>query len=284
MADDGDRVESAANQQTDPAGQTNGQATPNAAAQPDPDKITLSRSEYEQLQRNASRVGGMQKYVDKIRGYGLESDEEIDQWGPRLKELKQRGYTPDVLAMLTDPRAAAQDDPGGSDSVDLESLLDQKFRERDERDWLSRHQETEKSMWREVDKMVGSLFNDKTPEHERQIAKNAFRAQVDSAYRQSFFPDDHPIASQRYRPLDQDSLSQAFTSFKDTWTKLRGSELTAIADAAAASPPKASSTAGSGGGQGKPQKSEPLTRKEMLEAKRQKVHATIQRAVSNAGA
>lgn len=208
-------------------------------------KHMLDVAEYETLRRNNERVRGLEGYYQAGGKIGIKSPQDFDRWA-RLNETAQKsGVDLDMLVeALANP--GRNDEPKPVTTADLEGnyltkadiakMLDEREHGVLAKTAHERAVESEKGL---LDKSLRDLFGTEYNDWERDAA--LYRIEQ----KRGLYPDSHPLHKDHLRPFDEPTLKPLLDAIKAERQKLKGGDLKAQGDAAAAG--KITTPAGSSG-------------------------------------
>lgn len=237
-----------------------------------PDSITLSRKEYDELSRSRSNFDGARPYMEGAQKIGIRDPKQFDEYGQLAGVLTKRGMTAAQVAKLLSDEGGADPAAGGDDKPLSRSELDAAIQKL-QKDFdgktakvgvMGDHKSAKASQEAIRTKILTSILGEKPNEAEKAMFELATEGWFEKNRR--FYPDGHPLQSEEFMPHDEASMEPLGKVLKDWRTNLAAANAVRAGDAVNAGRGRSTpSAAGASAPPGKPgEKPQTDTRRERL--------------------
>lgn len=200
--------------------------------------LSKAKEERDELAR---RVAGASRFYDaaKSRGFGKPEDFGVVD---RLKQVaEKRGVSFDKLAdYLALGDAGGDDDDAGGGKVDPEALAAMAAERaisavRQEQTMAAVKSSHESALGKErtlIESAVSDILGKNASEADTRLVKQLLAAEYTARRQDSLYPEDHPLASQAFKPLGDAEVGEIKKAVSELLGATKGRFMEKVADAA----------------------------------------------------
>lgn len=246
-------------------GQTNGTQTPNPAPAPaaaapaggtfapPAGQRLVSEQDYATFQRWGEQAKGAEGLLKRFKDAGFEKPDEFDKYAPKFRALKEKGYTPEALDILLDPRAGygePEEKPAKGaefDQAKIDEIVDKAVNQR-----LGKHeayQAHKSAMSKTPDRLTAAakeILGEDAGEFDIELWSEAIKSKLQP----EFYPEGHPLRNDEYAPPSDEAIKTVVAALKQ---KSEAHKASALANKGTAVRRSVASPASPNTGQGKPE-------------------------------
>lgn len=190
----------------------------------------VAEDEYGQAQRWRQQVEGSKQEFERYKS-------QFEPWKNVIDTFSKSGVDP---KNFTAAQTQLSGPTSGSASLDpqaIESAIEKRFAAFEQRmqkaDAMRSHESSMNAQRKALDKLVDDVVGEGADEATKKAVRGMAMGLYNENLQSNFYPNDHPLHQDAFAPLPDDKWAQFGSSVGDMYKALRGSQLGAVADAAA---------------------------------------------------
>lgn len=211
-----------------PVTQGNGQPSSGGGSAIPAGYTLVPEAEWGQAQRWKQQVEGSRQEFERYKS-------KYEPWTGAIETFSKSGIDPKSFA--AQQAQSGQTQGAAFDPKAIESAIEDRFKAFEQRmskaEAFRSHTATLESQKKALDKLVSDVVGDKADEKTKAAVRSMAIGMYNESLQSNFYPEGHPLHQEAFAPLPEEKFGQLGSSLGDLYKSLRGSQLGAIADAAA---------------------------------------------------
>lgn len=188
----------------------------------------VREDDWNQAQRWKQQVEGSRQEFERYKS-------KYEPWTGAIETFSKSGIDPKSFA--AQQAQAGQTQGAAFDPKAIESAIEDRFKAFEQKmskaEAYRSHTATLESQKKALDKLVSDVVGDKADEKTKAAVRSMAVGMYNESLQSNFYPEGHPLHQEAFAPLPDEKFGQLGSSLGDLYKSLRGSQLGAIADAAA---------------------------------------------------
>lgn len=215
----------------------------------------VPEDEWGKAQRWQQQVEGSRQEFERYKS-------QFEPWKNVVDTFGKMGIDPKSFTAQQAQQAASNGQSQSLDPAAIEAAIDKRFSAFEQRmqkaDAMRSHEATMNAQRKALDKLVDDVVGSNADEATKKAVRGMAMGMYNENLQSNFYPENHPLHQDAFAPLPEDKWASFGTSISDMYKALRGSQLGAVADAAAKSAKSAPAGVSNSGGAQKTKPADPM--------------------------